>query len=94
MTIVHGVVTGNREGRKQDVKHEIVIMGGTDCVGKSTIARNLAFSILEKGAAIGLLDFWSHGLSHNNHFSDSGTFTHFKEITMKIEKFVQQGGMK
>ncbi|MGB3976459.1 MAG: Mrp/NBP35 family ATP-binding protein [bacterium] len=50
----------NRLGR---IKHKIVVLSGKGGVGKSTVAVNLAMSLLLEGFRVGLLDIDIHGPS-------------------------------
>ena len=47
----------------EKVKHKIVVLSGKGGVGKSTVAVNLAISLLKKGYKVGLLDIDIHGPS-------------------------------
>jgi ATP-binding protein involved in chromosome partitioning len=55
MTILQNVDLREGCGDKIDVRHKILVMSGDSGVGKSTVARNLALSLSEKGASVGLL---------------------------------------
>jgi ATP-binding protein involved in chromosome partitioning len=50
-------------GHLADVKHKILILSGKGGVGKSTVAVNLAVSLLQRGLKVGLLDADLHGPS-------------------------------
>jgi len=54
---------GPRSGRIPGVKHVIAIASGKGGVGKSTIAINVAASLRQSGAAVGLLDADIYGPS-------------------------------
>ncbi len=43
------------------VKHKFMIFSGKGGVGKTTVAVNLAYSIMAKGYKVGLLDVDIHG---------------------------------
>ncbi|MEM0343730.1 MAG: Mrp/NBP35 family ATP-binding protein [Thermoplasmata archaeon] len=45
------------------VKHKLVVMSGKGGVGKSTVAVNLAVSLVRRGSKVGLLDADMHGPS-------------------------------
>lgn len=45
------------------VKHKLVVMSGKGGVGKSTVAVNLAVSLVKRGCTVGLLDADIHGPS-------------------------------
>lgn len=45
------------------VKHKLVVMSGKGGVGKSTVAVNLAMSLVRRGSKVGLLDADMHGPS-------------------------------
>ncbi|MBU0624105.1 MAG: Mrp/NBP35 family ATP-binding protein, partial [Candidatus Thermoplasmatota archaeon] len=45
------------------VKHKIIVMSGKGGVGKSTVAVNLAQSLVRKGFTVGVLDADMHGPS-------------------------------
>ncbi|MDY6969571.1 MAG: Mrp/NBP35 family ATP-binding protein [Spirochaetota bacterium] len=65
-----GAVNMSQEEEKQElkenlerIKHKIVVLSGKGGVGKSTVAVNLAVSLLKKGYKVGLLDIDIHGPS-------------------------------
>lgn len=45
------------------IKHKLVVLSGKGGVGKSTVAVNLAVSLVERGYSVGLLDIDIHGPS-------------------------------
>jgi ATP-binding protein involved in chromosome partitioning len=49
--------------RLQQIKHKIIVLSGKGGVGKSTVAVNLAVSLLSAGQRVGLLDVDIHGPS-------------------------------
>ena len=49
--------------RLQKIKHKIIVLSGKGGVGKSTVAVNLAVSLLSAGKRVGLLDVDIHGPS-------------------------------
>jgi len=57
--------------RVDRIKHKILILSGKGGVGKSTVAVNLALSLVEAGKRVGLLDIDIHGpgfhLSRDSH---------------------------
>jgi ATP-binding protein involved in chromosome partitioning len=61
MSLDEGMEPSNEGGIKLDIKHKIVIMSGRDGIGKTTVAKNLAFALSEKGVNIGLLDIDRNG---------------------------------
>jgi len=50
-------------GRLSRIEHKIVVLSGKGGVGKSTVAVNLAFSLMMTGKRVGLLDVDIHGPS-------------------------------
>ena len=51
------------DGRMLQIKNKIVVLSGKGGVGKSTVAVNLAMSLIENGKKVGLLDIDIHGPS-------------------------------
>ena len=49
------------QGRLAHIKHYIMVMSGKGGVGKSTVAVNLAVSLVQQGLKVGLLDADIHG---------------------------------
>lgn len=49
--------------RMDRIKHKIIVLSGKGGVGKSTVAANLAISLVAAGRAVGLLDVDIHGPS-------------------------------
>jgi len=51
------------QSRISDIKNKIIVLSGKGGVGKSTVAVNLALSLLQAGKTVGLLDVDIHGPS-------------------------------
>lgn len=60
------------------IKHKILILSGKGGVGKSTVAVNLAFSLLFSNRRVGLLDIDIHGPSIPKLLGLEGISFHFK----------------
>lgn len=51
------------KGQLNRIKHKIIVLSGKGGVGKSTVAVNLAVSLMQSGKKVGLLDVDIHGPS-------------------------------
>lgn len=70
------------------IKHKIVVLSGKGGVGKSTVAANLAATLVAQGASVGLLDVDIHGpsipkLLHLEGFPIHGNGTSLEPIKLK-----------